>query len=129
MNDSEKIKMYLNIGEQRIALTVPFDRQDFVRDVESDVDGLYRKWRLAFPAKSDREILAMVAYQYAKFYAELRERKERPTMRDRPKRSLPDTEARPVCAHAGAPRPRAGMMKQRVNKHIYQQLIKTDKWI
>lgn len=74
MNDSEKIKMYLNIGEQRIALTAPFDRQDFVRDVESDVDGLYRKWRLAFPAKSDREILAMVAYQYAKFYAELKER-------------------------------------------------------
>lgn len=37
MNDSEKIKMYLNIGDQRISLTVPFERQEFVRDVEADV--------------------------------------------------------------------------------------------
>jgi len=76
MNDSEKIKMYLNIGDQRISLTVPFARQDFVRDTESEVDRLYRKWRKAFPAKTDREILAMVAYQYASFYGELKERYE-----------------------------------------------------
>lgn len=76
MNDSDKIKMYLNIGEQRISLTVPFARQDFVRDVEREVDSLYRKWRLSFPSKTDREILAMVAYQYASFYGELKERYE-----------------------------------------------------
>lgn len=76
MDDSEKIKMNLNIGAQRIALSVPFDRQEFVRDVEADVDGLYKRWRKAFPARTDREILAMVAYQYASFYAELRERYE-----------------------------------------------------
>ena len=76
MNDSEKIKMYLNIGDQRISLTVPFERQEFVRDVEADVDRLYARWRKAFPAKTDREILAMVAYQYASFYGELKERYE-----------------------------------------------------
>ncbi len=76
MDDSEKIKMYLNIGDQRISLSVPFARQDFVRDVEADVDRLYAKWRKAFPAKTDREILAMVAYQYASFYGELKERYE-----------------------------------------------------
>lgn len=76
MNDSEKIKMYLNIGDQRISLTVPFARQEFVRDVEADVDRLYARWRKTFPAKTDREILAMVAYQYASFYGELKERYE-----------------------------------------------------
>lgn len=76
MNDSEKIKMYLNIGDQRISLTVPFARQEFVRDVEEEVDRLYRKWRQTFPSKSDREVLAMVAYQYASFYGELKERYE-----------------------------------------------------
>lgn len=76
MEESEKIKMYLNIGDQRITLTAPFDRQDFVRHTEREVDSLYRKWRKAFPAKSERELLAMVAYQYASFYGELLERYE-----------------------------------------------------
>ena len=73
MDDSEKIELTLNIGDQRIHLSVPFDRQEFARDVEADVDGLYRRWRKAFPARTDREILVMVAYQYASFYAKLRE--------------------------------------------------------
>lgn len=71
--------MYLNIGDQRISLTVPFARQDFARDIESEVDRLYRKWRKTFPARTDREILAMVAYQYATFYGELKERYETAT--------------------------------------------------
>lgn len=91
MNDSDNIKMYLNIGGQRISLNVPFDRQDFVRDVELDVDGLYRKWRLAFPAKPDREILAMVAYQYASFYAEQKDRYDKAA--DRVRECLRDIEA------------------------------------
>lgn len=66
--------MYLNIGEQRISLTVPFANQDFVREVEEKVDGLYRQWRISFPSKTNREILAMVAYQYASYYEELRAR-------------------------------------------------------
>lgn len=68
--------MYLNIGDQRISLNVPFERQEFVRDIERDVDLLYHKWRQAFPAKTDREVLAMMAYQYAAFYGELKERYE-----------------------------------------------------
>lgn len=77
MKEAEKTKMFLNIGDQRISLTVPFDRQEFVRETEKEVDGLYRKWRLNFPAKSDKEIFAMVAYQYATFYGELKERYQR----------------------------------------------------
>lgn len=74
MKDPENTKMHLNIGDQRITLTVPFDRQEFVRETEAGVDGLYAKWRKSFPAKTDKEILAMVAYQYAAFYGELKER-------------------------------------------------------
>ncbi|MDE7403133.1 MAG: cell division protein ZapA [Muribaculaceae bacterium] len=72
----EQIRMYLNIGDQRIALSVPRDRQDFVRATERGTDELYRKWRKQFPGKSDQEIMAMVAYQYASFYGELKERYE-----------------------------------------------------
>lgn len=73
MTDSDKIKMNLNIGDQRITLSVPFARQEFTRNVEQQVDSLYRKWRHNFPAKTDRELLAMVAYQYASFYNELKD--------------------------------------------------------
>lgn len=59
-----------------MSLTVPESKRDFVRATERDVDSLVRKWRRDFPAKSDSEILAMVAYQYASFYGELRKRYE-----------------------------------------------------
>lgn len=75
-NDSEKINMFLNIGDQRISLSVPFGSQNFVRNVEKDVDRLYRKWRNSFTAKTDKEILAMVAYQFASHYNKLKERYE-----------------------------------------------------
>lgn len=73
MNDSENIKMNLNIGGQRIVQTVPLRNQDFVRDVEKEVDNLYSKWRKEFHSKTDREILAMVAYRFASFYCELKD--------------------------------------------------------
>lgn len=79
MNDSDKIIMTLNIGDQRIQMSSTFARQEFVRVVESEVDGLYRKWRKKFPAKDDSEILAMAAYQFASFYYELKERYEKAT--------------------------------------------------
>ena len=88
--------MYLNIGEQRISLTVPFAKQDFVRDVESEVNSLYKKWRLAFPAKTNREILAMVAYQYASFYGELKERYNAAT--EKALECLRDTDAEGMSA-------------------------------
>lgn len=79
MTDSDKIKMLLNIGDQRISITVPFDRQEFTRIVERDVDNLYDRWRKQFTSKTDREILVMVAYQYASYYNELKERYEAAT--------------------------------------------------
>ena len=74
MKRSEDIRMPLHIGAERLYVTVPYDRQEFARDVEREIDGLYTKWRREFTAKSDQEILAMVLYQYASFYRELRAR-------------------------------------------------------
>lgn len=63
--------MFLNIGEQRISVNVPFANQDFVREVEKKVNKLYTKFSRTFPSKANREIFAMVAYQYASYYEEL----------------------------------------------------------
>lgn len=74
MKRREQIKMSLNIGGQPLTVNVPFDRQEFARDTEEEIDSLYRSWRREFPKKSDKELLAMVAYQYASFYRDLTER-------------------------------------------------------
>lgn len=76
MSDSGTVNMYLNIGDQRISLTVPFDRQNFVRDVEHKINQLYKRWRKDFTSKTDKEIMAMVAYQFASHYSELKDRYE-----------------------------------------------------
>lgn len=77
MDNTEYIQMTLNIGGCLIPLTVPFSQQDFVRDVETRVSTLYNSWRHKFTKRTDREILAMVAYQFANFYVELSQRVER----------------------------------------------------
>lgn len=69
--DTEKIKMEINIAGEHIKLSVPFNRQDLVRDTEKGVAELYDSWRLRFPRKSESELLAMIAYQYASYYYEL----------------------------------------------------------
>lgn len=77
MDNTEKIQMTINIGGCQLPLTVPFSQQDLVREVEAEVSDLYTKWRRQFTKRSDREILAMVAYQYASFYRELNRRFDR----------------------------------------------------
>lgn len=66
--------MNLNIGGTPLTVTVPFSRQDFVRDVEIRVKDLYNTWRREFSKRSDREVLSMVAYQFAYHYLELEDR-------------------------------------------------------
>lgn len=77
MTDRDSVKMEINIAGENIQLTVPFNRQDAVRDTERDVNALFDNWRQRFPRKQPTEILAMVAYQYASFYSDLREKYER----------------------------------------------------
>lgn len=68
--------MEINIGGQSVKLTVPFSGQDFVRDVEKEVDHLYQSWRKNFPRKDERELLAMIIYRYASYYRQLTSRHE-----------------------------------------------------
>ena len=71
MEDSEKVNIDINIAGQILTLTVPFDRQDFVRDVEDELNALFSKWQLQYPRRDERQILAMMLYRYASYYTDL----------------------------------------------------------
>lgn len=73
MNTSDKVKMEINIAGEHLSVTVPFDRQNAVRDTERHVASMFSTLRSKFQKKSDQEILAMVAYQCAFDYDELQE--------------------------------------------------------
>lgn len=71
MNGSDNVKMTINIGGEHLSLTVSFNSQDDVRDAEKAASQLYQQWRAKWPTRSDKEIMAMVAYQFAFFYRKL----------------------------------------------------------
>lgn len=71
MRDQELINMEINIGGEPIKLSVPFQDQDLIRDVEDEINTLYRKWRYNFPKRSEKGILAMMIYRYASYYKKL----------------------------------------------------------
>ncbi len=77
MTDSDKIIMEINIAGERLQLSVPFSSQGLVRDIERSIADLYNNWRRKFADKADREILVMIAYQYASHYHELLQRHRR----------------------------------------------------
>lgn len=68
--------MRINIAGESIQLSVGFDEQDFVRDTERRIAGLFDTWRERFPSKSSRELLAMMTYQYASYYLTLSRRQD-----------------------------------------------------
>lgn len=69
--DQDKVKMKINIAGEEIVLTVPYSEQENTRDTEANINSLFRTWRNRFPEKSDRELLAMIAFQYASHYDEI----------------------------------------------------------
>ena len=71
MKGSDKVEMTINIGGELIKLDVPFNDQNNVRDAERDVKLFIDKYKKNWPDYSDKNILAMVAYQYAKWYRQL----------------------------------------------------------
>ncbi len=79
MNDPEKVKIHITIAGETIPLTVEAARQGAVRRTEREVAELFDTWHKRFPRKSDMEVLAMVAYQFASFYGDLRDRYEAAT--------------------------------------------------
>lgn len=71
MNDTDKVKMILNIGGEHLTLTVDFNRQNAVRDAEKIAADKFKEFKQQYPKRSDREVLAMVAYQIAYYYQDL----------------------------------------------------------
>ena len=66
--ETGKVNMSIKIGGQTVNLTVPFHRQDFIRDTENEIDKIFRDFRRKYPQKDERELLAMIVYRYASFY-------------------------------------------------------------
>lgn len=79
MATPEKVKLEINIAGEPIQLTVPFQQQDSIRDIEKTVNQLYSDWRVRFPKKNPTELMAMILFQYASYYFGLRTRYERLT--------------------------------------------------
>lgn len=63
--------MTLHIGNELIQVDVDFDQQYKVREAERDVKIFCERKRKEWPEASDAHILAMAAYQFAKWYRQL----------------------------------------------------------
>lgn len=73
----DKVRIKINIAGESIGLFVPYSRQETTRLTEEKVNELFAAWRNQFPKKSDRELLAMIAFRFADLYdGLLRERDE-----------------------------------------------------
>lgn len=75
MNE-EKVKIKLNIAGETFLLSVPYDKQEETRRTEAEVNMLFDTWRMRFPEKNDRELLAMIAFRYADHYSSLLEERK-----------------------------------------------------
>lgn len=73
---SDKIDMTINIGGEFLKLSANFEEQDIVREAESDVRLFFNKLRKNRPESSDRQLLAMVAYQFSLWRRELLKQQE-----------------------------------------------------
>ena len=76
MKGSDIVKMTINIGGELIKLDVDFDDQLDVRDTERDIKQYIDHLKKAWPDNSDRKILAMALYQYARWCRQLKDIQE-----------------------------------------------------
>lgn len=74
MDDSKKIKLDIYIGDVPLTVKTSPAKRDEVRRLEAEIMSLYKDWQSRFPLKQDKELLAMIAYQYASYYQELSSR-------------------------------------------------------
>lgn len=73
MKGSDNVKMTLNIGGELIILDVDFDEQIQVRDTERAIKKYIDHLRKSWPDKSDRNIMAMALYQFARWCDQLQD--------------------------------------------------------
>lgn len=94
MNDAVKDKFNITIrlaDLPPIPLQIRRDEEPIVRTAEYNVNRLWQSWIQRFSDKSAYEVLAMVAFQFAKAYVTLNNQSERTqTMLDDFEKSLDD---------------------------------------
>ena len=66
--DPEKQRLTLHIGSHSIVTTIRRKDEESLKRVESELNNLWKQWRVMNPSKEDDEVLAMVAFQFAKLY-------------------------------------------------------------
>lgn len=77
MKANDKTQITINVGGERLILTVDFEDQVKVRDTERAIQNLFTQWQKRFPGKTNSQLLAMIAYQYASFYGEMQSMTQR----------------------------------------------------
>ncbi len=68
MIDPEKQQLTLRIAEEKIITVVPRKDELSLKRVEKEVNALWDRWKLMHPSRTKTQILAMMAFQYAKLY-------------------------------------------------------------
>lgn len=57
-----------------IQLTIAPETEEWIREAERSVNIVWERWRRDYASKSSKEILAMVAFQFAKLFCQLQHR-------------------------------------------------------
>ena len=68
MFDDEKLRVTLNIAGEQVKTVINRSDEEELRMLEKEVTSLFNRWRVADPARTKSQVLAMVAFQYAKLY-------------------------------------------------------------
>lgn len=68
----EQQKITIKIADVApISLSVKPSEEEFVRDAERNVNRVWQVWSRQYSNKSSKEVLAMVAYQFARIYYQM----------------------------------------------------------
>lgn len=68
MFDDEKLRVTLNIAGEQVKTVINRSDEEELRMLEKEVTSLFNRWRVADPSRTKSQVLAMVAFQYAKLY-------------------------------------------------------------
>lgn len=68
MFDDEKLRVTLNIAGEQVKTVINRSDEEELRMLEKEVTSLFNRWRVADLSRTKSQVLAMVAFQYAKLY-------------------------------------------------------------
>lgn len=72
MKDRDRIRVTIKLADVApLQFEIKRDDEQWIRTAERKVNSLWSHWREAHPQKSSKDVLAMVAYQYAELYYRL----------------------------------------------------------